>query len=323
MILGSHVSFGKEQILGSVKEALSYGANTFMFYTGAPQNTVRKSIDMNLVKEALSLMQEHNIDANNVICHAPYIVNLANDLDDTKYNFSINFLKNELQRCEEIGIKYIVLHPGSSVGIPKEKALDNIIFALNKIITPASKTSVLLETMAGKGTELGSTLEEIKYIIDGIENQEKIGVCLDTCHLNDAGYNIADFDTFLNDFDNLIGLKYLKCIHVNDSKNVYNSHKDRHANIGYGTIGFETLLKIINHEKLKSIPKILETPFIGEHDDDKDRIYPPYKFEITMIKEGKFNNNLMNDIRSFYKKDWFLIIVLYNIHFRKEEYVCH
>lgn len=302
MIIGSHVSFGPKQLLGSVNEAISYGANTFMFYTGAPQNTVRKEINEELTNEAKKLMAENSIDINNVICHAPYIINLANDKDETKYNFSINFLKNELDRCKVMGIKCIVLHPGSSVGIEKNIALDNIIFALNKIITEDTKTTILLETMAGKGTELGSSLEEIKYIIDNINLKDKVGVCLDTCHLNDAGYDLNDFDELLNSFDALIGLEYIKCIHINDSKNIVSSHKDRHANIGFGTIGFRALLNIINHPKLKDIPKILETPYIGENDEDKERIYPPYKFEIAMLKKGEFNTNLMNDIRNDYKK---------------------
>lgn len=302
MIIGSHVSFGAKQLLGSVREAISYGANTFMFYTGAPQNTIRKPIDEALTNEAKKLMREFGIEINNVICHAPYIINLANDKDDAKYNFSINFLKGELDRCEAMGIKYIVLHPGSSVGIEKNTALDNIIFALNKIITEDTNTIILLETMAGKGTELGSSLEEIKYIIDGVNLKDKIGVCLDTCHLNDAGYNIESFNEFLDNFDSLIGINYIKCIHVNDSRNPISSHKDRHANIGYGTLGYENLLKVINSDRLKDVPKILETPYIGENDEDKERIYPPYKFEIMMIKSGEFNPNLMNDIRDEYKK---------------------
>ena len=301
MIIGSHVSFGKEQLLGSVKEAISYGANTFMFYTGAPQNTIRKDINEELTLEAKKLMTENNIDIENVICHAPYIVNLANNLDERKYDFSITFLKNEIARCESIGIKYIVLHPGSSVGIDRTTALNNIIFALNKIITKDTKVVVLLETMAGKGTELGCTLEEIKYLLDGINESDKIGVCLDTCHLNDAGYNMGEFESFIELFEKTIGLEKIKCIHVNDSKNPFSSHKDRHANIGFGTLGFDTIINIIYNEKLKSIPKILETPYIGENDEDKERIYPPYKFEIVMLKDKKFNTNLLSDIREFYK----------------------
>lgn len=169
MIIGSHVSFGRDGLLGSVKEAISYGANTFMFYTGAPQNTLRKPIDMENTKEAWELMKENNIDINTVICHAPYIVNLANNLDERKYDFSISFLTEEIKRCEEMGIKYIVLHPGSSVGIDRNTALNNIAFALNQILKIDHSVTILLETMAGKGTEIGCNLEEIKYLIDHIE----------------------------------------------------------------------------------------------------------------------------------------------------------
>lgn len=302
MIIGSHVSFGANGLLGSVKEALSYGANTFMFYTGAPQNTLRKPIDNMLTKEAWQLMADSGIDINNVICHAPYIINLANNKDASKYDFSINFLINEIKRCEEMHIKYIVLHPGSSVGIARDIALDNVVYALNKVLNKPGYPIILLETMAGKGTELGATLEELKYIIEHIENQERIGVCIDTCHLNDGGYDMTNFDLFLQEFKSLIGLEYIKCVHVNDSKNSLASHKDRHANIGFGTIGFEALSKVINHELLKDIPKILETPYIGDTDEDKARIYPPYKFEIAMIKKGEFNPNMLNDIRAYYRQ---------------------
>ena len=302
MIIGSHVSFGSKGLLGSVKEALGYGANTFMFYTGAPQNTLRKPIDMESTKEAWKLMEDNHIDINTVICHAPYIVNLANNLDEHKYDFSINFLIQEIKRCEGMGIKYIVLHPGSSVGIERNIAIDNIVYALNMILKQDNKVMILLETMAGKGTEIGSTLEEIAYIINHIEKKELIGVCIDTCHLNDAGYDMANFDLFLQEFDSKIGIHYIKCVHVNDSKNILGAHKDRHANVGYGLIGFDNLLKVINHDKLKDVPKILETPYIGDSDDDKERLYPPYKFEIEMIKEGTFNSNMMNDIREYYKK---------------------
>ena len=302
MIIGSHVSFGRDGLLGSVKEAISYGANTFMFYTGAPQNTLRKPIDMENTKEAWELMKENNIDINTVICHAPYIVNLANNLDERKYDFSISFLTEEIKRCEEMGIKYIVLHPGSSVGIDRNTALDNIAFALNQILKIDHSVTILLETMAGKGTEIGCNLEEIKYLIDHIERKELIGVCIDTCHLNDAGYDMKKFDEFMDQFNKVIGINYIKCVHVNDSKNALGTHKDRHANIGYGTLGFDTLESIINCDFLKNVPKILETPYIGETDEDKARIYAPYKFEIEMIKEGVFNPNMMNDIRAYYKK---------------------
>lgn len=300
MILGSHVHFGKEQLLGSAKEAISYGANAFMLYTGAPQNTVRKNIELEYINEAKKLMQENNILMENVICHAPYIINLANKEKIDSWQFSISFLKNEIKRCESLGIRYIVIHPGSSVNLTKEEGIKNIIEALNYVITNDHKCMILLETMAGKGSECGRTLEEIKTILDGVNNKN-IGVCIDTCHLNDAGYDMTDFDNFLLKFDELIGIDKIKCVHVNDSKNILGEHKDRHANFGYGTIGFDVLLNIVNHPQLKDVPKILETPYVSRNNDEKELVLPPYKFEIEMIKKGTFNENLIEDIRNYYK----------------------
>ncbi len=301
LIIGSHVSFGKDQLLGSVKEALSYNANTFMFYTGAPQNTIRKEIDENNTKKAIELMKENNIDINNVICHAPYIVNLANNSDESKYTFSKDFIKKELIRCDKMGITKMVLHPGSAVNVTREEGLNNIVNALNEILDGTTKCKILLETMAGKGNELGINLEEMKYLIDGIKNKEQIGVCLDTCHLNDAGYDISKIDDYLNEFDKKIGLTYIECVHVNDSKNEIGAHKDRHENIGIGTIGFDNLLNVIYHSKLDKIPKILETPYIGDTDDSKERLYPPYKYEINMIKNKKYDSKFLDDIRKEYQ----------------------
>jgi len=289
LIIGSHVSYtSNEQLVGSVKEALSYGANTFMFYTGAPQNTRRGSINTIKTVEALNLMKENGMNIENVICHAPYIINLANDLDPLKYDFSISFLKQEINRCEELGIKYLVLHPGSSVGIERVHALDNIINALN-IVLKDSNIVILLESMAGKGTECGKTIDELRYLIDGVEEKEKIGVCLDTCHLNDSGIDLNNFDAYLDEFDVSIGIDKIKCLHVNDSKNNVGDKKDRHANIGFGTIGFDTLINVIYNERLIGIPKILETPYVDE--------FAPYKYEIDMIRNKKFNNNLIEDIK--------------------------
>ena len=299
MIIGSHVGFGKDQLLGSVKEAISYNANTFMFYTGAPQNTMRKEIDENLTKEAQKIMIDNNIEISKVICHAPYIINLANNIDLSKWQFSINFLKEELRRCDILGISYMVLHPGSAVSLPRNEALQNIVDALNLVLDGSSKCKILLETMAGKGTELGINLEEIKKIIDNV--RYPLGVCLDTCHLNDSGVNLNNFEEYLEKFDEQIGLDKIHCIHINDSKNNINSHKDRHENIGYGTIGFDNLLKIIYNEKLKNVPKILETPYVGKDILDKERIYPPYKFEIEMILNKQFDEKLIERINEYYK----------------------
>lgn len=280
LIIGSHVGFNKSsQLLGSLEEALSYGSNTFMFYTGAPQNTARYPIDDSLTYLALEKMKEHNIDYSKVIVHAPYIVNLANRLDNDKYNFAVNFLTQEVERCDTLGITNLVLHPGSHVGQGVEEGIRNIINGLNLILDKGNVT-ILLETMAGKGTEIGRNFDELKQIIDGVHEKKKIGVCMDTCHLHDSGYDMSDFDKILDDFDKKIGLNYLKCIHINDSKNVCGAKKDRHENIGYGKIGFDDLIKIIYNPRLESIPKILETPYINDK--------APYKEEIEMIRNKKF-----------------------------------
>lgn len=290
LYIGSHVGFKKDsQLLGSVREALSYGANTFMFYTGAPQNTSRYPIMDGLTLEAMALMKEHDFDYSKVVVHAPYIINLANDKDPEKFKFSVRFLQEELERCELLGIKSIVLHPGSHVGLGVDAAISNIAKGLNMILGTHDVT-ILLETMAGKGTEVGSSLEEIKRIIDLVDDKEHIGVCLDTCHLNDAGYDMSKFDDFLDQFDSLIGLNKIGCVHVNDSKNVLGAHKDRHENIGFGTIGFDNLISIIYNNRLENIPKILETPYV-------DRELAPYKYEIEMIRNKKFDSDLIEKIR--------------------------
>ncbi len=290
LIIGSHVSFGKDkQLLGSVEEALSYGSNTFMFYTGAPQNTVRYPLSDTLKKEALEKMTEAGIDFHNVVVHAPYIINLANP-DPSKYDFSVRFLEEEIKRCDFLGISRMVLHSGSHVGVSLDIGIKSIIQGLNQLLSTDSKVMILLETMAGKGNEVGRTLEEVKQIIDGVQNKERIGVCIDTCHLNDAGYDLSDFDAFLNLFDQIIGLSYIQCVHVNDSKNERGSHKDRHENIGFGTIGFDTLQSIIYHPALEKVPKILETPYV-------DRLFPPYKEEIQMIRNRNFDPDLIEKIR--------------------------
>lgn len=292
MIIGCHVGFSNEQLLGSTKQAIDYGANAFMFYTGAPQNTIRKSLDESLINQAYDLMKNSGIELENVICHAPYIINLANNISEEKWQFSISFLKQELSRCKTLGIKYIVVHPGSAVGLEKSIALKNIADALNFIITEDGPM-ILLETMAGKGTECGSSLEEIKEILNQV-NSDNIGVCIDTCHLNDAGYDMAKFDKFLEEFDKIIGIDKIHCVHLNDSKNELATHKDRHENLGLGTIGYETLLNVVNNEKLKNVPKILETPYV-------EKLYPPYKFEIDSLRKGEYNPNLIEDIIDFYK----------------------
>ena len=298
LIIGSHVGFSSnKQLLGSVEEAVSYGSNTFMFYTGAPQNTKRNPINREYTNEAYELMKKNNIDLSNVVIHCPYIVNLGN-LEN--FDFSVSFLRGELERAYELGIKNVVLHPGSSVSYDRKDSLDSIIKGLNLILDNNLDVRICLETMAGKGTEIGCTLNEIKTIIDGVKFKDKIGVCLDTCHLSDSGVDISKFDEYLDLFDKEIGLDYIKVIHINDSKNEIGSHKDRHENIGYGTIGFNNLLNVIYNNRLKNIPRILETPYITKDDESKEKVYPPYKQEIEMIRNKEFNKNLIEEIRNYY-----------------------
>lgn len=289
LLIGSHVSFDKdEQLVKSVKESLSYGSNVFMFYTGAPQNTNRSPINNYKTIEAINLMNDKGIDYSNVIVHAPYIVNLANT---NNFDFNISFLNQELNRCSELGINKVVLHPGSHVNLGVEQGIKNIIDSINKVFEINDTTvTILLETMAGKGTELGKTIDELKQIIDGIREKNRIGICLDTCHLNDAGYDLTDFDKILDEIDQKIGINKIGCIHINDSKNDLGSHKDRHENIGFGTIGFDKLINIIYNNRLEKVPKILETPYV-------DKIYQPFKYEIDMIKKKKINPNFYEDAK--------------------------
>ena len=284
MIIGSHVSMsGKDMLLGSVKEALSYGANTFMFYTGAPQNTRRKAIEEMKVEEAKALMAANNIDLKNVVVHAPYIINLANTVKLETFELAVDFLRQELERCAKIGTSILVMHPGSHVKAGEEAGLAQIIKGLNEALqdTPY-QGKIALETMAGKGSELGTTFQQIRYLMDHCQYPEKLGVCLDTCHIHDAGYDLSDFDAILDEFDRVIGLQHLLVIHLNDSKNVKGAHKDRHANLGHGEIGFDILNGIAHHPRIKDVPKILETPFINGK--------APYKEEIEMLKNQTFKN---------------------------------
>ena len=296
LIIGSHVGFSaNKQLLGSVEEAISYGSNTFMFYTGAPQNTRRNPIKEEYTNEAYKLMKENNIDLSNVVIHCPYIVNLGN-LEN--FDFSVSFLRGELERANELGIKNVVLHPGASVSYERTDSIESIIRGLNLILDNDMDVTICLETMAGKGTEIGINISEIKTIIDGVKFKDKIGVCLDTCHLNDSGVDLTKFDEYLEEFDKAIGLNFIKVIHINDSKNAIGSHKDRHENIGLGTIGFDTLIKIIYDERFMNIPKILETPYVTENDESKEKIYPPYKYEIAMIRNKQFDEKLIDKIRN-------------------------
>ncbi|KRM96376.1 endonuclease IV [Liquorilactobacillus aquaticus DSM 21051] len=293
MLLGSHVGMkGSKMLLGSAEEAAGYGATTFMVYTGAPQNTRRKKIaDMN-IDAGHDYMKNHKI--SNIVVHAPYIINLGNTKKPENFEFAVAFLKDEVKRAEALGAEQMTFHPGAHVGAGAEAAIDNIVKGLNKVIDPEQNLQIAIETMAGKGTEVGRTFEEIAQIIDGVTHNEKLSVTLDTCHTNDAGYNVKeDFDGVLNEFDHVIGLNKLKVVHINDSKNELGSHKDRHANIGFGTIGFDALNYIVHHSELKEIPKIMETPYVGP---DKKNAFPPYAYEIKMFKEQTFDSEMLAKI---------------------------
>lgn len=276
MIIGSHVSMSApDYIVGAVKEALSYHANTLMIYTGAPQNTLRKDISLLKVNEARQLLKDNDIPFEHVVVHAPYIINLANTVNPSTYELAEQFLEKEIQRVQAIGSKYLVLHPGSSVGEPLETGIKSIVKGLNAVLKKEDDIIICLETMAGKGSEVGYKFEQIKQIIEGVTLKDKMGVCLDTCHVHDAGYDLEDFDKLLAHFDAVIGLDLLHVIHVNDSKNDRGAKKDRHENIGKGSIGFEKLYKIVHHPLLINKIKILETPWV----DGK----APYKEEIEQL----------------------------------------
>ena len=282
LYIGSHVSMnGPEFYLGSVKEALSYGATTFMFYTGAPQNTYRKPTSELKIQEGRRLIAEHGIDESKIVVHAPYIINGANKSREDLFDLSIKVIGSEIQRTADFGCQILVLHPGAHVGQGEETGIDNLVECLDEVLSKDNtNVKIALETMAGKGSEIGITFEQIRAIIDKCHYPERLGVCLDTCHVSDAGYDIHDVDELLKEFDKVIGLDRLLVVHINDSKNPRAAHKDRHENIGYGYIGFDTLNKYIHHPLLNGIPKILETPYVNEK--------PPYKTEIQMFKGGKY-----------------------------------
>ena len=299
MKIGCHVgNSGPLMLAGSIKEALSYDANCFMVYLGPPQNTIRKPIESMNATLMAEIAKENNINLDDVIIHAPYIVNLARK-DPEKFDFAVRFIATEVSGVHNIGCKYLVLHPGSAVDSERSDALNQVAKGINEIIklTPNARTVIAIETMAGKGNEVGRTFEEIKYIIDQVNDKSRVGVCLDTCHINDGGYDLANnYENVINEFDEVIGLEYLKVIHVNDSKNPLASHKDRHENIGFGALGFETVMKIFNDERFINIPKILETPYVASIDNKNN--YPPYKYEIAMIKSGVFDPDLKDKIRN-------------------------
>lgn len=301
VLIGSHVGMkGKKMLLGAAEEAKSYDATTFMIYTGAPQNTRRKEVSEMNIEAGQKFMGENNIKSDSIVVHAPYIINLGNTIKTENFAFAVEFMKEEIRRAEAIGATQMTMHPGAHVGAGTEAAIEQIAKGLNEILHKDQKIQIALETMAGKGTEIGRSFEEIAQIIERVDLDDKLSVTLDTCHTHDAGYNIKDdFDGVLDEFDKIIGLERLKVVHVNDSKNIIGAGKDRHANIGFGEIGFEALRDIVHHPKLESLPKILETPYVGE---DKKNKKAPYGHEINMLKQKTFNPNLLEEILN--GKDW-------------------
>lgn len=293
MLLGSHVSMnGKKMLEGSAEEAQKFGESTFMIYTGAPQNTRRKPIEELNIEKGHEVMKAHGL--SNIVVHAPYIINIANTVKPHVFELGVEFLQSEIERTQALGAKDIVLHPGAHVGEGTDAGIKKIIEGLNEVLTNDNDVRIALETMAGKGSEIGRNFEEIVRIIDGVDNNERLSVCFDTCHTHDAGYNVKeDFDGVLNEFDKIIGVDRIKVVHVNDSKNDIGAHKDRHENIGFGYIGFDALNYIVHHDTFKEIPKILETPYVGE---DKKNKKPPYKLEIEMLKQQQFDPDLKNKI---------------------------
>ncbi len=281
--LGSHVGMhGKDMFLGSVKEALSYEADTFMLYTGAPQNTRRKELSQLRIPEAQALMKESGIQE--FVVHAPYIINLANTVKAETFQLAVDFLATEIQRTIAMGSHVLILHPGSHVGAGTKQGIRQIITGLNTVLTADLPCTVALETMAGKGSEIGRSFEELAEIYDGVIHSDKLRVCFDTCHVNDAGYDIVrDFDAVIEHFHRLLGKEQIAAFHINDSKNEKGAAKDRHANIGQGTIGLPALHAIVHHPDFIDIPKILETPYLPSAEDPKQSL-PPYREEITLLR---------------------------------------
>lgn len=293
--LGSHVGMsGKEMLLGSAKEAVSYGADTFMFYTGAPQNTRRKDISELNIDAAWDYMEKHGI--RDIIVHAPYIINLGNSVKPETFKLAVDFLAMELERSAACKSRLIILHPGAHVGAGADTGIRQVVKGLNEVLTRDTSLYIALETMAGKGSELGRDFEELARIYDGVTCNDKLRVCFDTCHTHDSGYDIVhDFDGVIRQFDRILGKDQIAVFHINDSKNVMGAAKDRHANLGFGEIGFDALSHIVHHPDFENIPKILETPFIPSPVDPK-KSYAPYKHEIEMLRNRKFDPHIQEKI---------------------------
>ena len=293
--IGSHVKMsGKEMLLGSAKEAKSYGANAFMAYTGAPQNTIRKDISQLNIENAWKYMKENDI--LEIIIHAPYIINLGNTIKPETFEIAETFLDTELKRSSAMGSKVMVLHPGAHVGAGADAGINQIIKGINDVLTKDTDVCIALETMAGKGSEIGRNFEELARIYDGVKYNDKLRVCFDTCHVHDSGYDLVnDLSGTFEKFDKVIGTDQIAVFHINDSKNPCGAGKDRHENIGFGNIGYDTLREIIYMKEFENVPKILETPYVKDPENIK-KSYAPYGYEIQMIKDGMFDADLQNKI---------------------------
>lgn len=293
--IGSHVGMsGKEMFLGSVKEAVSYGANTLMVYTGAPQNTRRKDVSELNIEAGRAYMKEHGLQ--DLIIHAPYIINLGNSVKPETFELAVEFLAVELERTKAMGSKILVLHPGAHVGAGEDIGTSQIVKGLNEVLTSNTDVYVTLEAMAGKGSEIGRNFEELARIYDGVHHNDKLRVCFDTCHVHDSGYDIVnDFDGVIEQFDKVLGKDQIAVFHINDSKNPRGAGKDRHENIGFGHIGFDAIHRVVYHPDFESIPKILETPYIPSVEDPK-KTFAPYKHEIAMLRSHDFNPKLKEEI---------------------------
>jgi deoxyribonuclease-4 len=309
--IGSHVSFSDKGLLTAANEAISYGSSTFMIYTGAPQNTTRKPIEDQHVPEGKELMAQHGIEE--IVVHAPYIINLGSYKSNT-FRLAVDFLQEEIRRTAYLGVGQIVLHPGAYTDKDPEFGIARIAEGLNEVLrgTDETEVKIALETMAGKGTEIGRSFEELAAIMEKVEDNSRLSVCLDTCHIHDAGYDVVnDFDGVLEEFDRIIGLDRLSVVHLNDSKNPRGAAKDRHAPVGSGWIGFEAIYNVVHHEKLKHLPMILETPWIGK---DAKTQRPMYEAEIALLSdnlEARFGPEFIGHVEQldhFFRKQ--------DIHFR-------
>ena len=295
MKIGSHVGMsGKEMLLGSAREAVSYGADTFMFYTGAPQNTRRKEISELNIAPAWEYMKAHGIDE--IIVHAPYIINLGNSVKAETFSLAVEFLAKEIDRTISCGSHVLILHPGAHVGAGTDAGTAQIIKGLNEVLSSDTDCCIALETMAGKGSEIGRSFEELAKIYDGVVRSDKLRVCFDTCHTSDSGYDIIrQFDSVIEELDRLIGKDQIAVFHINDSKNAPGARKDRHENIGFGRIGFDALDYIVHHPDFTDVPKILETPYIPSEINPK-KSYAPYKYEIEMLRNRVFDPGMKERI---------------------------